>query len=217
MNTEIIFDEYEINSELRALELTCDVLLEALQIGNFERAATTEHHPPNYGGTKMWAETTRHLGDVLAPLGWVRDNSNNLASLINADKTTTLIVASGDVATGNISQNPTTRHDKGIMTQQRVASNQMVLEFNPAARAINRSADLMPDNLKGTWILLHCVVGRELRSELSRPVDIDESGFVRRWSKRLILPPIPLEPNPATMPDDKPTESLPKVSRRGNK
>ena len=216
MNPEIISDQNEVDSELRALGLTREILLESLQVGLSERATTTENHPSNYSGIKMWAEVTCSLGDALVRQGWTRDNSKNLASTISADKTIALIVASGDMATGDSERPPTTRHDRGVMTQQRVRSNQKVLEFNDEARAVNRAADFMTNDLKGTWMLLHCIIDGELRCELSRPIAIDESGHVRQWSKRLILPPLPLEPARAPTLDDEPILSLPRVLRRGN-
>ena len=213
---EIISDPYEIDSQLRALGLNRAILVDALTHGLFERATTTKNHPGNYGGIKMWAETTRFLGDYLVPQGWTRDNYKNLASTVSPDRTTTLIVASGDMATGSANRTPTTRYDKGVMTQERIRSNQMVLEFNEEARAVNRSAARMTDDLKGTWMLLHCIVDGELRCELSRPVAIDDLGHISKWSKRFILTPLPLDPLRDKAFDDDPIEPLPEVLRRGN-
>ena len=125
------------------------------------------------------------MGEQLIPEGWRRDDRENYSTVIHNGAMLGIAVASGTPDTGRPNGQPTTRHAKGPVTHQAVARN-AYLPF-----------DHLPKNLDTPtpiWLLLHYRANEELRSEMSFPVEIDESGHVTAWGTRLILTPIELEP-----------------------
>ena len=183
----VIENELRVEAALRELELTPEVLRIALEAGYAAAALCTPNHPPNFGGMTMWAETVRSLREQLILAGWHRDDTGNFSTVVNGDGALGIAVASGNVDTGQADRHPTTRYPKGAVTHQAVERN-AYLPFDPLPKDLAATAE------PHIWWLLHNRTAGELRSELSFPVAIDESGFVAAWGTRLILPPIDLEP-----------------------
>ena len=67
------------------LGLTPEILRGGLEEGIAAAALCTRHHPPNFGGLRLWAEAVRSLRDQLAPLGWHRDDSFNYSTVVRDD------------------------------------------------------------------------------------------------------------------------------------
>ena len=178
-------NELNVRAALRELGLTPEVLEEALKAGLGAAALCTANHPPGFPGIAMWAETIASLGEQLILQGWRRDDRENYSTVVHNDGILGIAVASGTADTGRANGRPTTRHAKGPVTHQAVERN-AYLPF-----------DRLPENPDAPtliWLLLHYRTNEELRSELSFPVEIDESGRVTDWGTRLILTPIELEP-----------------------
>lgn len=175
-----------VRAALREIDLTPAVLQEALKAGLAAVALCTANHPPGYRGIVMWAEAIASLGEQLAPEGWHRDDRENYSTVLHNGGTLGIAVAAGTADTGRANGQPSTRHAKGPVTHQVVERN----AFLPF--------DHLPENLDALtppiWLLLHYRDDGALRSELSFPVAIDESGYVTAWGTRLILSPIELEP-----------------------
>lgn len=182
----VVFEnELKVRAALRELDLTPGVLENALRAGLNAAALCTANHPPGFPGIAMWAETIASLGEQLIPEGWHRDDRENYSTVVHNAAMLGIAVASGTPDTGRANRQPTTRHAKGPVTHQAVERN-AYLPF-----------DHLPENLDAPtpiWLLLHHRADEELRSELSFPVEIDESGHVTAWGTRLILTPIELEP-----------------------
>ena len=183
----VLGNELRVEAALRELEVTPEVLRIALEAGYATAALCTSNHPPNFGGMTMWAETVRSLREQLIPAGWHRDDAGNFSTVVNGDGALGIAVASGNADTGQADRHPTTRYPKGPVTYQAVERN-AYLPFDPPLKDLAATAEPQ------IWLLLHNRTASELRSELSFPVAIDDSGFVAAWGTRLILPPIDLEP-----------------------
>ena len=190
----VIENELRVRAALRELGLTLEILNRALEEGLAGAALCTANHPPNFRGTTMWAETVRSLREQLIPEGWRRDDADNLPTVVRRDGALGIAVARGNSDTGKADGRPTTQYARGPTTSQAVERN-TYLPFDPLPR------DPEPPRAK-MWLLLHNRADTELRSELSFPVAIDESGYVAAWGTRLILAPIDLDPATLRLDED---------------
>jgi hypothetical protein len=198
---------------LAELGLQSEWLLEAARRGMAAAAGCTPNHPAVLSGILGWGETICALRDQLLPQRWRRLDEGNLPLTVNEAETVALTVATGDEETGRAEGNPCTKSKKGPRVASAVANNQ--LQLFPVA------VHLRPDAPTGraTWLLLihRDRAARELRTELSRPVSMDEDGRVDAWSERIILGAVPFDDqvivDPAA-PNDSSPDIVVEIKRR---
>jgi hypothetical protein len=134
------------------------------------------------------------LREYLVP-AWERCDDNNYSLAVNAEGTVAIAVATGDEDTGRTDGEPTTKSSKGPATAEAVTSNQTQFELPlifPPVQVPARPAETAEKRM--TWILLvHRAVG-EVRCELSLPTSMGADGRVDGWRERIILKPIPIDP-----------------------
>ncbi len=201
VSTTVFRESFDVRRRLAELGLQEEWLLLAVQRGYSARVACTLNHPPLYAGISAWAEAVRTLREQLLPNGFKRSDEGNLPFTINDEGTMAIAVATGDEYTGNSDVSPCTKNSRGPRTRNAVEANQYSLNFgdspvSPEALATIRSRE--------TWILLmHTdTEGRELRCELSRPVNMNEESRVDGWDERIILSVTPLDGDEITITGD---------------
>ena len=212
MKTLVVSDLFAVRRRLDELQVELSSLVEAVRAGGIARQNCTELDPRMYPGTTMWATTVRILRDGLKPKGWQICEAGNFSRTVSPDSALSIVVATGDEATGIPRAYPTTQSAKGPRTVEVVASNAYQLDL-PFEWPENRR--LISENGKpATWILLIHYVGDQVRAEFSRPVSFDDSQRVIGWHERIILPSVDLEPDSIEFdPDDSPDVDVP-VERR---
>lgn len=187
MKTNVVYVEPRaVDERLAQMELTEEVLVEALRLAHVHTARLTENHPRIYPGLVMWAEVVAALRNLLRPMGWHRPDSSVYELVINGDDTIGIVVASGDEGTGVETGHPSNKSPKGRYTVKAVDANRQADMF--AAMLPTQPASPEFD----TWVLLHHFDPRrkERRIELSRPSDMDSDGKIIEWSERIILTPL---------------------------
>lgn len=188
MKTNVVYVEpHAVEERLAQMELTEEVLVEALRLAHVHAARLTENHPRIYPGLVMWAEVVASLRNLLRPMGWHRPDSSVYELVINGYDTLGIAVASGDEGTGVEAGHPSNKSPKGRYTLKAVDANRqadMFAEMLPPQSA-------PPPELE-TWVLLHHFdpKRKERRIELSRPSDMDLDGKIIEWSERIILTPL---------------------------
>lgn len=187
MKTNVVYVEPQaVEDRLAQMELTEDLLLEALRLAHVHTARITENHPRIYPGLVMWAEMVASLRNLLRPLGWHRPDSSVYELVINEGDTVGIAVASGDEETGVEAGRPSNKSPKGRYTVKAVDANRQADMF----------ADMLPPQSAPseleTWVLLHHfdTKRKERRIELSKPSDMDSDGKIIEWSERIILTPL---------------------------
>lgn len=174
---------------LEELGLDSEALLDVARRGMAAAAGCTQNHPAVLSGILGWGETICALREYLIPEGWNRLDEANLPLTVNSDETVALTVATGDEDTGRPEGSPCTKSKKGPRVATAVAVNQLQLFPIPV--------HLRQDEVAGraTWLLLihRDRAARELRTELSRPVNMGEDGRVDGWSERIILGSVPFD------------------------
>lgn len=182
----------DVREALQKIGVTLEILQEAVEAGYVARMSRTQNDAPNAGGLYQWNETVRTLREKLAAIGWERDDDGGLPTVINQYGTIAICVSSGDDNTGT-GVTPSTKYHKGPRTVGLVESNAQIefpfiVELQRARVKANRDA-----NSVATWTLLFHLAPKEIRSELSLPVSIDDGGQISGWKERIILPEIPLD------------------------
>ena len=180
-------DPMNVRSRLSELGLAEKMLLLAVERGQIARLSCTKNHPPLYPGISAWSETVCALREQLIPEGWERSDEGNLPFTVNPGRTVAIAVATGDEATGRTDRKPCTKSAKRPRTAGAVATNErQMLLFGPLEL---RPEHLTKINERMTWLLLiHSDFEvREVRCELSRPVNMNEEGRVDDWAERIIL------------------------------
>lgn len=180
----VLAEPLRVELRLRELAptLSGDALREAMHSGLMSWAATTENDPPSYPGTSLGAGTVRGLRDQLLPQNWKKSDSANYSTVTSPDGDVTIVVATGDEATGILHRTPTTKCPKGPETEAIVTANKAQLELfatteTPKAKQVARV----------TYMLLVVRAKDGMRGELSLPEEIGEDGKIEQWRERLIL------------------------------
>jgi hypothetical protein len=200
MQTVLHAEPLAVVGALTRLGLTDEPLLAAAMEGYLARINCTANHPPLFPSFVAWGETVRALRDHLATEGWRRNDEKNYSRVVNADGNIGISVATGNEATGLADQSPSTKSTKGPTTIEALEVNQQLwlqgLEPEPS------TAEGSDDGEKPqmtTWVLVVHHARNEIRAELSLPFSIGDDGRVSVWRERIMLRPIPLDPEPIEM------------------
>ena len=187
---------------LADLSLTEELLLEVAQRAQLARASCTLNHPPLFPGISAWAEGVSALRERLLPQGWVRSDEGNLPFTVNRAGTVALTISTGDEATGRKEESPCTKSTKGPRTKKAVDVNVRQLTLFGDIRILPKDLAKVNGIGRMTWILLmHWDrESREVRCELSRPVNVNEEGRVDLWAERIILSATPFDNDSVEVP-----------------
>jgi hypothetical protein len=205
-NISIHSEPIDAQNRLAKLGLTEELLLQPVLRGQAEARSRTDNHPPMYRGLTPWGETTCALREILSPEGWTRCDEGNLPFTVNKEGTLAIIVATGDQNTGNKVINPCTKSVKGPQTIKAVEENDRQNTLFPMKLDTADVKKMCEVGGRETWMLLfhRDLETREVRCELSRPINVDEEGHVAAWAERIILNSIPFDADTLKIPTDAP-------------
>lgn len=190
---------------LAALGLTLEHLTEARGRAQRDVDECTQLDPPGARGQIRHIRTVRYLREALIPVGWKPDDGGNVGAVVSPDGKRSIIVTSGDAATGQRGVIPRTKYPKGEVTRRRVHQNVQLSLFgeDPAPQPDESSDEVA----RQTWTLLQYPAGDFVRAELSCPEGVDESGRINAWSDRILLPDLPLDTYETWVPGPEDDES----------
>jgi hypothetical protein len=182
-----------VTDTLAELGLSFEILRKAMCAGEAARDACTANDPPWAAGFDAWARTVRALREILIPQAWTRDDEGHFSSVISPDGHTAIVVATGDVGTGNRGSTPKTKYPRGPATAAAIDSNRAQLKlFEP-----NDTIPIRTDANVKTWMLVRRRDGDVLFSELSLPIKINEDDDrVEAWATRIVFQPITISSDP---------------------
>ena len=191
MNSILHVEVTSVLTRLAQLGLTEAPLLQSVKASYIAKANCTDNHPPLYPHIAAWSEAVRTLRDALKPEGWTRFNDQNSPKTVSPDGTVSIIVSTGNDATGNDKASPATSSSKGPITADAIEVNRSLQLFLPG---MELPVELLDDDEQvSTWILLVHHAKNELRAELSLPLDVGTDGRVSVWKERIILSAQPLD------------------------
>ncbi|MCV6576294.1 MAG: hypothetical protein OIF58_11215 [Cohaesibacter sp.] len=196
---EIISD---VHDELKELGLTLDAIHIAIQKGYVLRSLCTENSPKTSKGTDSWRGTIEGLRDqVIKNKGeWRRANIENLPLVINDKRKVAIGVKTGCQYTGQQNKTPKTKNRSEAILRLAVIENggtDDLFGYIPEKQTIN---DLCGYEF---WLLLIHTTQTAIYAELSQPSFFSNSSErVNGWSRRIILPPFPLEETEEVTPEE---------------
>ncbi len=180
----------EVTDSLSQLNLSIEILRDAILAGETARDMCTANDPLNAAGFDAWARSIRSLRERLITLGWTRSDDGGLPVVISPSRSLAVTVATGDEGTGKPELLPKTKYAKGGATVAVVTRNRTQRDFFESDEEEVR----VPNPTSETWFLLRNRVDEIVLAELSLPAAIGNDGRVEDWIERIILPPISLDP-----------------------
>lgn len=198
----IFVESFDVNNRLAELNLTSEILIQSVEIGQSAWANCTENHPPQFRGIAAWANTVRALRDKTVVRGFSRSNESNLPFTVGPDGDVAILVNTGDDSTGKPEGEPCTKSRKGPHTKSAVRAN--ALQYSLGFQEPLTDEEVRAVNEPTTWILLiyRDIQAHEVRCELSRPINMNAEGIVDGWDERIILGAIPFGGDVLEIPRD---------------
>ncbi len=189
MNQALVYEGHKAVGKLDELgDLTPRLIEEVMLYAYGHAADVTVNEPPNAFGWILWAKATRAFREKTKNIGWEGDNSKNFPTTTSLDKSIIFTVSGGDQNTGKGKDyNPTTISPKGPMTCDFINKTHEQLSL------FDENVEELKKNDQEFWILLyHVDRGKEIRIEISRPLNVKEGDTISQWEERIILPAISL-------------------------
>ena len=203
---------FAVDEKLSKLDLTQDILWEAVREGHTLTLNMTENDPPASRGISVWGKVTRRLREELIPQGWIRIDQQRYSTAVHKSGRWGIAVSAGDRRTGLEDETPASSAEKGTSMRLAVSANQAHFSH------IDPAWDALSGQVGATWVLLYYIDKDTyvVRAELSLPIAISD-GHITEWSQRYILTPpadlssvgpdvSPLEPDIADDEIDVPVE-----------
>ena len=205
----------EVSLSLWKTGLSEEILLEAVLRGEAARDSVTAHAPLGAAGYNAWQNAVTALRDLLVPKKWELKRDHNLETVVSPCGRHEILVVAGDRYTGSTDPRatPQPKRPRGEATEFAADRSQLSLDLGNALMAKRR-------NSQGPvlWMLLiHRVKGSiELRTEISLPGHLTDTGYVATWHHRHVLDITHLGPQPEPMKkgDNEPSESTVEVKRK---
>jgi hypothetical protein len=186
-----LHDRAETASQLAALDLSEELLADALRYAYGEGDRCTANDVNMAAGIDVWGKPIRYLRDQLSK--WPHSRQPDLEGIIHPSRTFRIASARGNWATGDSEWMPSTETLKGRLTMEAVHGNgQMALDVIGLTQN--------PAPVMRTYYLLHHFdkVKEEIRCELSVPTHMTigpkaKKGRIDEFGPRIILAAIPLD------------------------
>jgi hypothetical protein len=191
MPTKILKDQIEVGNRLETLNFTREELLEVADAMIGAKAECTDNDPPGARGWLSYRWGTRRLREVkLTQEDWEKDDTDQIASILNKKLSIRVAVSNTDDGTGidDPDRYPQNRSKKGGATDRAVHVNQLSFmeALDASVKVVALRAEDRPSGPVITWYLCVYSEGDVFRAELSCPVGID-GGFFTGFVERIFL------------------------------
>jgi hypothetical protein len=191
MSAKVWKNPIDVDNRLDQLRLKREKLLEVVEAMVGAKAECTDNDPPGSRGWASYRMGTRRLREVtLVEKGWEKDDTDQIASVVNRKLGIRVAVSNTDDGTsldeeGRIPQN---RSKKGAATDRAIQANQgsfmHILDESLNVVPLNQAQQ--PSRSIITWYLCVYCEGDEFRAELSCPDGMD-GGFFTGFVERIFI------------------------------
>lgn len=188
--TEFFKDETTAK-ELLGMGLVQDDLTDAISYGwSFRINNEKSLDVPLWGGTSQWAQTIYKLRLNMVSKGWKANDDKNLSKIVSPNKKIAIIVSSGDGGTGREGVPVKTKNQKGklvdLIINNNLKSIRQISMFENSDEFLNKNICF---DVKEIWYLLffYDETKKEIRCELSLPIQVESNHQINKWAKRILL------------------------------
>jgi hypothetical protein len=203
------------NDKLSKLGLKAEWFIPIAERALLAFNSATPHDPKSAAGINCYNMVVRTLRDILCPKGWKSKTEHNLEITLNESTGISIIVSSGDNATGTTTT-PKTKNSKGEQTKKVVLMNRMepgLFDEYDLKRIKKKKT------VSSTWVLLYCIDknAKQVRMELSLPTEIDYFDTrISSWEVRIPLPTLDFNVAPEIKPEEFVENIEPEIKRKSN-
>ena len=177
MKSKAFTKPLEVNNRLRDLGLELGHVRSVIEAMAAGRANSTKNDPSSAPGLLSWIMGVRRLREELLPLGWKREDLDQVPTVVNNDTKVRISVMNTDSGTGLIESSPKPRSKKGAATERAVSTNQLAFsEILEESSNTFRASDIQRSDIVHWYICVFCE-GDLLRAELSCPTRFEEGNF----------------------------------------
>jgi len=191
MPAAIFATPIQVDKRLSEFGITKEQLLEIVHAMVAARAECTDNDPPSAPGWSSWRHGTRRAREVFRPDGWLKDDTDQLPTIVKPAIGMRIAVANTDHGTGLVEAGvfPQNRSKKGAATDRAVGQTQNTL-FGEMGEPDDKVVKFKPRDTHSASIATFylCVFneGDEVRAEFSCPIRVVD-GFFVGFSERIIL------------------------------
>ena len=176
-------------NRLDALGITEAILKKAVETGVRSYNKATSFHPNTYAGSAAWGDTVATIREELKRQGWSLVDHRGLSLACNKKHGISLVVTSGCRLTGvKGGRGPSSKNNKGNATKDFVDVNYDLFQTD-------NSEEHYQVLKNETWVFLYHydLFNKEVRYELSLPLELSQHGHFSSWAKRFVFKPISLK------------------------
>ncbi|MBD9373451.1 hypothetical protein IB238_12555 [Rhizobium sp. ARZ01] len=195
----------EMVSRLEVKRTSREALLEVVDAVVAARADSTDYDPYGTPGWRGWQMGTRRCREMHVGLdGWVKDDADQVPSIVNREIGLRIIVCNTDDGTcvdDPSRSGPQNRSKKGAATDRAVSGNQGsfldILEASVSENVVAIASKRKSPPPIVTYYLCVFADGDDIRAELSCPSSVN-SGYFEHFSERIFIlggeaePPLPV-------------------------
>lgn len=177
----LVVEDAERATELEALELDYDKLVEVVRYADSERALCTSNDQKGFNLATVNSKAARGLREQFCGDEWVHDETDNQPGILNHSLSLRIIPCNFDENAGNLLRIPTNRTVKGSASREKVRCNGTGWLPGLVAPHVEENEEL-------TTLVLGIFSEDEkpLRAELSFPTKFEKRRYTA-FKKRIVL------------------------------
>lgn len=187
MPAAILKNLINVKNRLHQLGWTREQLIEVVAAMVSARNDTTENDPSSAPGWMAWKDGTRRLREIALPMGWQRDETNNVPSVINPELALRVTVCNTDDGTCVEDRIPKNRTKKGPATDRSVSENTgWLFSAEETPQIVPLSKGVRQPGGVSNYVLCVYHEGDEVRAEFSCPM-VTSAGYYADFVERIFL------------------------------
>lgn len=174
-------DPARYRKRLTELDLSIDLLGEALDRAAADVRSCTTYDAPAAPGFLFWSRVNRYLAESLTPRRWKHTSRDSILRVFHPTGSHAITAISGEGKIGNLRAKVRSKNPKGEAMARLVERNGQLAFYTRDEVIYGTELDQVP-----TWFLLYARTKSSIKAELSLPVKMT-GKYVDEWHERIPL------------------------------